>query len=164
MGDESSGVDATTDAPPVEQLVNEVGEWPGITVGPHRFDAVEFLLGEREVGHVHRGGGVLDVNFPKRIRDALVEEGRAGEHHFVPNSGWTTYRVRDRDAVDGGRWLLRVAYLYLALTQRRKPVGQAVLADVDVAAELDELGVSDRVRAVFENVGEVNSTTPADGL
>jgi hypothetical protein len=53
--------------------------------------------------------------------------------------------------------LLRVAYLYRALTQRRKPAGQAVLAEVDVAAELNDLGVDDEIRSLFENVVELNS-------
>ena len=147
-----------TDSPtPVEEVVETVSEWPELSVGPHRFNAVEFLLEEYEVGHIHRDGGTLDINFPRRMRDALVEEGRTGDHHFVPDSGWTTYRVRSHDDVEGGVWLLRVSYLYRALTRRRKPVGQAILAEIDVAAELDELGVSDRVRAIFENVVEVNS-------
>lgn len=142
---------------PVNQVVEVASTWPQITVGPHRFNAVEFLLDDYEIGHIHRSGGTLDVNFPKRMRDALIEEGRTSEHHVVPNSGWTTYRVRTEDDVEAGLWLLRVSYLYRALTQRRKPVGQGVLEAVDVGAELDDLGVSDRVRAIFDNVVEVNS-------
>lgn len=147
-----------TDSPtPVEKLIDAASEWPEITAGPHRFNAVEFLLADYEIGHVHRNGGMLDINFPKRMRDVLIEEGRTGEHHFVPNSGWTSYRLRSDDDVEDGLWLLRVSYLYRALTQRRKPIGEAVLADVDVAAELDDLDVSEQVRAVFENVVELNS-------
>jgi hypothetical protein len=141
----------------VETIIDAASDWPEITAGPHQFNAVEFLLADHEIGHIHRDGGMLDINFPKRMRDILVEEGRTGEHHFVPNSGWTSYRVRTDDDVDDGLWLLRVAYLYRALTQRRKPIGQAVLAEVDVSAELDDLGVSDDVRAIFENVVELNS-------
>ena len=150
------GPDADTQTP-VENLIDAASEWPGITVGPHRFNAVEFLLDDYEIGHVHRAGGMLDINFPKRLRDALVEEGRTGEHHVVPNSGWTSYRLRGDDDLEGGRWLLRVSYLYRALTQRRKPIGEAVLEVVDVATELDDLDVSERVRAVFENVVELSS-------
>lgn len=146
------------DAPtPVEQIIDTVSGWPEMTVGPHRFNAVEFLFADFEIGHIHRDAGALDINFPKRMRDALIEEGRTGKHHFVPGSGWTSYRVRDEDDADGRLWLLRVSYLYRVLTKRRKPIGEAVLAEVDVAAELDDLGVSEQVRAVFENVVEVNS-------
>jgi hypothetical protein len=142
---------------PVERLIDTASDWPELTIGPHRFDAVEFLLDGYEVGHVHRTGGTLDVNFPRRMRDALIEEGRTGEHRFVPESGWTSYRVRDVEDVDDGLWLLRVAYLYRVLTQRRKPTGQRILRDVDVVAELDDLEVSDRVRAIFEDVAELDS-------
>ena len=149
---------SNTDSPtPVETIVDAASDWPEMRVGPHRFNAVEFLLADHEIGHIHRDGGMLDINFPKRMRDTLVEEDRTGDHHFAPNTGWTSYRVRSDDDVDDGLWLLRVSYLYRALTQRRKPVGQAVLADIDVAAELDDLGVSDDVRAIFENVVELNS-------
>lgn len=147
----------SSDAPAsVEQIVETVSDWPEVTVGPHRFNADEFLLADYEIGHIHRGG-TLDINFPKRMRDTLIEEGHTGEHHFVPDSGWTTYRIQSEADVDGGLWLLRVAYLYRVLTQRRKPIGEAVLAEVDIATELDNLNVSEQVRAIFENVVEVNS-------
>ena len=152
-GERGSGSGEQT---PVDEIVETASGWPEVTAGPHRFDAVEFSLGDHEVGHVHRSG-TLDVNFPRRIRDALVEEGRTGEHHVVPNSGWTTFRVHDRSDVEDGLWLLRVADRYRALTLRRKPTGQAVLDAEDVAAALDDLGTSDRVRGVFEDMIGVDS-------
>lgn len=152
------GMSAESGDDPMESLIDTVSEWPELSVGPHRFNAVEFLIEGHEVGHAHRDTGNLDINFPKRLRDALVEEGRTDEHHYVPHSGWTTYRVGGEGDVADGVWLLRVSYLYRALNRRRERVGQAILAEVDVAAELDELGVSDRVREIFENVVEVNTT------
>ena len=89
------------------------------------------------------------------MRDVLLEEGRVEEHHYVPESGWTTFRMNSEDDVDDGRWLLRVSYLYRALTQRNNPTGQEVIETVDVADELDELAVSDSVREIFENVTEI---------
>jgi hypothetical protein len=63
--------------------------------------------------------------------------------------------MNSEDDVDDGRWLLRVSYLYRALTQRNNPTGQEVIETVDVADELDELAVSDSVREIFENVTEI---------
>ena len=139
---------------PRDQLENEASEWVGISTAPHRFNAVEFNLDKHEIGHIHRRG-TLDINFPKRMRDVLLEEGRVEEHHYVPESGWTTFRMNSEDDVDDGRWLLRVSYLYRALTQRNNPTGQEVIETVDVADELDELAVSDSVREIFENVTEI---------
>ena len=139
---------------PSDQLIDDASEWIGISTAPHRFNAVEFNLDDYEVGHVHQGG-TLDINFPRRMRDALIEEGSAEEHHYVPESGWTTYRMNSTEDLDGGRWLLRVSYLYRALTQRNNPTGEEILENVDIAAELDELEISDSVREIFENVAEI---------
>jgi hypothetical protein len=140
---------ATTDH--VAGLVTEVGDWPGVETAPHRFAGTEFRLGDREFGHVHRGG-LLDVNFTRRLRDLLVAEGRTGPHHVVPDSGWTSFAVREPDDVARARWLLRLSYLYTALLRRRTPEGAAVLAAIDPVAELDELGSSRAVRAAFDRL------------
>ena len=64
---------ASVAASPSDQLIDDASEWIGISTAPHRFNAVEFNLDDYEVGHVHQGG-TLDINFPKRMRDALIEE------------------------------------------------------------------------------------------
>ena len=63
--------------------------------------------------------------------------------------------MNSTEDLDGGRWLLRVSYLYRALTQRNNPTGKEILENVDIAAELDELEISDSVREIFENVAEI---------
>ena len=70
---------------------------------------------------------MLDINFPKRMRDALSEEDRAEEHYYDSQSGWVTYPIRSAEDIDGGRWLLRVSYLYRALTQRERDTERTVL-------------------------------------
>jgi Family of unknown function (DUF5519) len=39
-------------------------------------------------------GGVVDIPFPRAVRNALLAAGLAEQHHWVPNSGWTTFRIR----------------------------------------------------------------------
>ena len=80
----------------LKKLKEEVGSWANIWVDPHRFGGREFLFGAAEVGHVH-AGGVVDIPFPRSIRDALLADGLAEEHHWVPNSGWITFRVRSEE-------------------------------------------------------------------
>ncbi|KTG10394.1 hypothetical protein AUR64_12565 [Haloprofundus marisrubri] len=135
----------------VDRLTADASAWPGIEVGPHRFDGSEFTLGSREVGHVHRFG-TLDINYPRQLRDALVDEGRTGVHHVVPDSGWTTFRLRTDADLDAARWLLRLSYLYHVATLRRRAEFADVVGAVDVESELDAMEPSPRTRAVFDRV------------
>ena len=50
--------------------------WSGITSHPHRFGGIEYCLGRREIGHVH-GDSLVDIPFPKTVRNELVTGGRA---------------------------------------------------------------------------------------
>jgi hypothetical protein len=61
---------------PLERLKEEILSWPHISVHPHRFGGREFRFGKAEVGHVHLGG-IVDIPFPRSIRDALLDEGLA---------------------------------------------------------------------------------------
>ena len=73
---------------------------------PHRFGGVEFRLGTREIGHLH-GDRLLDVPFPKRVRDELVAGGLARPHHVLPESGWVSFPIATEPDVDAAIALLR---------------------------------------------------------
>jgi Luciferase len=75
-----------------ESVRAAVGSWAGITAHDHRFGGIEFRLGRRELGHLHRT--IADLPFPRRIRDELIAEGRARPHHVLPQSGWVTVPMR----------------------------------------------------------------------
>jgi len=77
---------------PMEQVRKTVASWEGVTTHNHRFGGVEFRLGRRELGHLHRA--IADLPFPRRIRDDLVAAGRARPHHILPESGWITVPMR----------------------------------------------------------------------
>jgi hypothetical protein len=94
----------------LEEFEQEVTSWAGVSAHPHRFGGREFRLGDAEVGHIH-AGGILDIPFPRAIRDALLDEGLAEMHHWVPNSGWITYHVRSDEDFQHGLWLARLSYL-----------------------------------------------------
>ncbi len=98
----------------LEGLKEEVSRWPQISVHPHRFGGTEFRFLRAEVGHVHISGAV-DIPFPKSIRTALLEEGLAEQHHWVPNSGWITFHIRRGQGVRHALWLMRLSYLRYAL-------------------------------------------------
>ena len=104
----------------LKKLEEDVSAWPNISVHPHRFGGREFLFGKAEVGHVHIGG-VVDIPFPRSIRDALLAEGLAEEHHWVPNSGWITFRVRSEDDLKHSVWLMLLSHLRYALKTATDP-------------------------------------------
>jgi hypothetical protein len=133
-----------------DRLLETVSSWPGVGVGPHRFGAVEFALGEREIGHVH-GGRVVDIDFPKRVKDVLVAEGGTNDHRFA-GGGWTSFYVDSDADVERALGLLRLSYLYTALTLRRKPEGREVLAELDLDEELERLDPTEELRPVFDRM------------
>lgn len=83
--------------------------WPGVTASPHRFGGIEFRLGKRELGHVH-GNELVDIPFPKKIRDELVAADRVEPHHILPGSGWVSFYLKGPSDVDLAIGLLRRSF------------------------------------------------------
>lgn len=94
-----------------------VGSWTGVTKQAHRFGGVEFRLGKIELGHLH-GDRLADLPFPTKLRDQLIEEGRAQPHHVLPNSGWVSRAIREASDIEDVIALFRLNYD--RLTARRK--------------------------------------------
>ena len=93
---------------PAEQVRDAVGSWEGVTTHDHRFGGIEFRIGRRELGHLHRT--IADLPFPRRIRDELVTAGRARPHHVLPDSGWITVPMRTDDDIANVIELFRQNY------------------------------------------------------
>ena len=92
-----------------DEIRRELLAWPGVTAAPHRFNGVQFLLGRREIGHLH-GDRLADLPFPRRVRDELVGAGRARPHHVMPDSGWVSYRIEGPEDVPRVLELFRLGY------------------------------------------------------
>jgi hypothetical protein len=92
-----------------EKIRSALQEWPGVTSQLHRFGGTEYRLGRREIGHVH-GDSLVDIPFPKRIRNELVTAGRAEPHHILPESGWVSIYLRQAADVDRAIQLLRLSF------------------------------------------------------
>ena len=60
-----------------------------------RFEAFRFQ--NAEVGHAHTGK-IVDIPFPRSVRDALLAEGLAQAYHGVLSSGWITFRLRNEQS------------------------------------------------------------------
>ncbi|HZS98674.1 MAG TPA: luciferase family protein [Terriglobales bacterium] len=104
----------------VKQLEREVTSWPGVTAHSHRFAGREFRVGDAEIGHVHVGG-VVDIPFTRAMRDALLAQGWAEEHRWVPDSGWTTFHIRRKDQLQHAIWLMRLSYARYAIKKSGEP-------------------------------------------
>jgi len=104
----------------LKTLEQEVSAWASISVHPHRFGGKEFLFGSAEVGHMHEGG-IVDIPFTRSIRDALLANGLAEHHRWVPNSGWITFHMRNEEDLSHALWLMRLSYLRYALKTSTDP-------------------------------------------
>jgi len=128
----------------LKSLEETVAAWSGVSAQAHRFGGTEFRLGSAEIGHIHPGG-VVDIPFPRPVRDVLLEEGLAQEHRWVPNSGWTTFRARNEQDLPHALWLMRLSYLRYALKSAPDP---RELLERESAS----LPLSPRFRALFDNL------------
>src|SRR5437899_960374 len=104
----------------LKRLEEEVSTWPNISIHPHRFGGREFRFGDAEVGHVHIGG-IIDIPFTRSIRNALLAEGLAEEHHWLPNSGWITFQMHSEEDLSHALWLMRLSYLRYLLKAAADP-------------------------------------------
>jgi|SRR5579863_4857151 len=126
----------------MRKLEEQVSAWPHVSVHPHRFGGREFRFGNAEIGHLHLGGTV-DIPFPRTLRDALLADGLAEEHRWVPNSGWTTFHVRSEEDLQHALWLMRLSYLRYSLKTSTDP--QKLFEE-----ESRELGLSPRFKLLLE--------------
>jgi len=99
-----------------DRITKAVTVWEGVSVKPHRFGGVEYAIGKREIGHIH-GDHLVDIPFPKKVRDKIVAAGRAQPHHILPETGWVSFYLREEDDVEKAIALLRENF---EITMRQK--------------------------------------------
>jgi hypothetical protein len=85
----------------------------GTSAIPHNMGGREFVWHEKEIGHIHWNGD-LDILFNKRVRDQLLEKKLAEIHKWVPESGWTTFRVLRPEDIEHASYLLNFSFLLKA--------------------------------------------------
>jgi|SRR5215207_4822591 len=102
------------------RITEAVTSWAGVTSQPHRFGGVEYVIGKREIGHVH-GDHLVDIPFPKKVREEIVAAGRAQPHHILPESGWISFYLRQEPDVEQAIALLKESY-EIAQKQKSKTI------------------------------------------
>ena len=100
-----------------KSITERLLSWEGVSTAPHRFGGVEYRLGRRELGHIH-GDHLVDIPFPKKIRDEIVQASLAEPHHILPETGWVSFYLREPGDVEKAISLLRRSY-EIALKQRQ---------------------------------------------
>lgn len=83
--------------------------WPQVEAHPHRFGGTEYRIGRRELGHIH-GDSLVDIPFPKKLRDDIVAAGKAQPHHILPDTGWISLYLRQPADVERAIELFRLSY------------------------------------------------------
>jgi len=143
MGIEASN-EGTSKMKYLEKLEREISSWPEVSAHPHRFGGREFQYRSAEIGHAHTGG-IVDIPFPRAIREELLLEGLAEEHRWVPNSGWVTYHVHGEEDFNHAVWLMRLSYLRYALKSAADP--RRLLEQYG-----EKLQLSARLKSLFESL------------
>ena len=105
--------------PKAKQTINQaVLSWEETTKRRHRYGGTEWRLGRREIGHIH-GNYLVDIPFPKKVRDEVVAAGEAEAHHILPDSGWISLFLREPEDVERVILLLHRSFK-LAKTQQAR--------------------------------------------
>ena len=126
----------------LKTLEAEILFWPNTSTHPHRFGGREFRFGFAEIGHVHRGG-IVDIPFTRSIHNALLSDRLAEQHHWVPNSGWITFRIRSDRDISHALWLLRLSFVRYVLKTAADPHNL-------LAQEAEKLHLSPRFQSLLE--------------
>jgi hypothetical protein len=99
-----------------KQIIDTVLTWEGMETHPHRFGGTEFRIGKREIGHIH-GDSLVDIPFPKKVRDEIVAAGEASPHHILPETGWVSFYLQEDGDIAKAIDLLKRSY-QIALKQK----------------------------------------------
>ena len=101
-----------------KQIIYTLLTWESMETHPHRFGGTEFRIGKREIGHIH-GNSLVDIPFPKKVRDEIVAAGEASPHHILPETGWVSFYLKEDGDIAKAIDLLKRSY-EIALKQKSR--------------------------------------------
>ena len=94
-------------------MIKELKDWVlqlgEVTEAAHRFGGTEFRVQNREFMHNH-GPRHLDIRLSKEDQERILKHGKAEPHHFAPQAGWVTFRIRSDNDLETAKELIRLAY------------------------------------------------------
>jgi hypothetical protein len=93
-----------------ERITEEVTSWPGVEIGRNARGGDAFVVGRREIGHLH-GDHALHLGFPKAVWQQLYEQGRIDYHPVFPGKpGYASRAIETEDDIQDAIALLRLNY------------------------------------------------------
>ena len=100
----------TVTATASQRITAEVTSWPGVSVDANARGAEAFVVGRREIGHLH-GDHALHAGFPRAVWKELHAQGRIDYHPVFPGKpGFAARRIETEDDVRDVIELLRINY------------------------------------------------------
>lgn len=84
----------------IDDIEKEVSSWEGVSLSQHKYGGLQFNYRNKELGHIH-SNGLLDVHFPRSVRDKLIADKEAEPHHVFVNSGWLSLYIKTEE--DAGK-------------------------------------------------------------
>jgi hypothetical protein len=124
----------------LNHIQNSVTIWQDVHLVPHRFGGVQFQWHTVEIGHVHQNG-MVDIPFTRKLRELLVAQGYTDIHHFLPDTGWTSFYIGKNGDAQQAINLLRLSYVQKV--HRR--------TTLDIAQELDALGFNQDIQTLLSH-------------
>jgi hypothetical protein len=93
-----------------EQIIETVTAWPGVRLDRNARGGLAFMIGRRELGHLH-GDHALHTGFPRKVWAELKEQGRIVDHPVFPGKpGPAARALETEDDVRDAIALLRLNY------------------------------------------------------
>jgi hypothetical protein len=93
----------------MEEIEEEVSSWPSVTVHFHKYGGTQFDVNGKEIGHIHHNG-LLDALFNLSVKQELIKNKRAVDHHTFVNSGWISFYMHSSSDKENALQLLRQSY------------------------------------------------------
>ena len=92
------------------QITEQVAAWPGVsTAGPGERGEFSFMLGRREIGHLH-GSRVAHFSFQRRLGGELRAQGRVEPHPITDSPSLGARRIESAEDVAEVVDLMRINY------------------------------------------------------
>jgi hypothetical protein len=106
---------SSTTASARERITEEVTTWPGVTTaGPGERGEFSFMLGRREVGHLH-GSRVAHISLGRQLGTELRAAGRVVAHPITDSPSLAARPIEGPEDVRDVIALLRLNYERLLL-------------------------------------------------